>query len=102
MFRRTIPGVIIIILASLAATARGQTILYVDDSAPPGGSGTSWASPFDNLQNALLSAAASGGVIVEIRAAQGIYRPAAAGGDRNATFQLVSGVALKGGYAGFG
>lgn len=41
-----------------------------------------------------------GGVVTEIRVATGTYRPATPGGSRSATFQLISGVALKGGYAG--
>lgn len=40
--------------------------------------------------------------VEEIHVAQGTYKPASPGGDRNATFQLVAGVNLKGGYAGFG
>jgi predicted outer membrane repeat protein len=43
---------------------------------------------------------------IEIRVAQGVYRPDQAirpkAGDRLATFQLTSGLALKGGYAGVG
>jgi len=51
-------------------------------------------------------AAAAGGVATEIRIAQGTYKPdqgeGQTPGDRQAVFQLLSGVAIKGGYAGCG
>jgi predicted outer membrane repeat protein len=90
------------LVLSLAAVAQGQSILYVDVDAPPGGDGSSWETAFNDLQDALAEAAGSGGTVTEIRVAEGVYRPAGPGGDRTATFQLVNGVALKGGYAGFG
>lgn len=52
--------------------------------------------------------AESSGDVNEIRAAQGVYTPdsntavPSGTGDREATFQLVNGVALRGGYAGSG
>ncbi|MBE7508495.1 MAG: VCBS repeat-containing protein [Planctomycetia bacterium] len=81
------------------ASAWGQSVLYVDASAP-GGDGSSWGQAFNDLQTALAAAGSSGGVVNEIRVATGTYRPAAPGGSRNASFQLISGVSLKGGYAG--
>lgn len=79
--------------------------LYVDASAPGANTGMSWADAFYNLQEA-LSAAAANPHIKEIRVAHGIYRPdqgaGIAPGDREASFDLVNGVDLKGGYAGWG
>jgi len=81
------------------------TVLYVDDDAPAGGDGTSWATAFRHLQDALSAAEASGGAVSEIRVGQGMYRPdqgeGYTAGDREATFRLQSGVALRGGYAGY-
>lgn len=74
----------------------GDTTWYVDDDAP-GGAGTSWQDPFNDLQTA-LGAAFSGD---EIRVAGGVYRPAAGGGPRTAGFHLTGGVAVYGGYAGY-
>ena len=76
--------------------------IYVGDDAAGANDGSSWADAFNYLQDAL--AAANDGD--EIRVAQGIYKPdEGAGitpGDRTATFQLINGVTIKGGYAGFG
>ncbi len=86
-----------------AAGASAQT-LYVDDDAPAAGDGIGWVTAYRFLQDALADAA--GGGITEIRVAQGGYEPDQdeAGnvtpGDREATFQLINGVALRGGYRG--
>ncbi|MCP4249120.1 MAG: hypothetical protein GY778_18915, partial [bacterium] len=92
----------VLVLALTVAPVSGQTVLYVDDDAPPGGSGTSWATAFDSLQDALAAAVPGD----EIRVAQGTYRPdygaAQAPPNRTATFQLLSGVAIRGAYAGLG
>ncbi|UCG15864.1 MAG: right-handed parallel beta-helix repeat-containing protein [Phycisphaerales bacterium] len=85
-----------VLLTGLAT--QGQTVWYVDDDAPAGGDGSTWATAYDDLQDA-LGAAAGGG---EIRVATGTYRPDGGSGDRVATFQLISGVAIHGGYAGYG
>ena len=77
-------------------------IIYVDDDATGTNDGSSWTDAFNYLQDA-LAAAWSGD---EIRVAQGIYKPdqgaVVTTGDRTATFQLINGVTLKGGYAGLG
>ncbi|MHC5023928.1 MAG: hypothetical protein ACYTGG_08445, partial [Planctomycetota bacterium] len=93
---------------AIAAAAHGGTVLYVDDDAPPGGDGLRWSTAYSFLQDALAHAGASGGAVNEIRVAQGTYQPdrdalsPLGTGDRAATFQLISGIALLGGYAGFG
>ena len=74
------------------------SVLYVDDSADGANDGTSWQDAFTDLQDAL--AVAIDGEVREVRVAQGMYRPAGPGGDREASFRPVSDVAVRGGYAG--
>ena len=85
-------------------SAHGR-VIYVDDDAVGPGDGSSWADAYRFLQDALANANDSAKP-VEIRVAQGIYRPdqraGQAPGDREATFQLLNGVTLQGGYAGLG
>ncbi|MHC4804163.1 MAG: right-handed parallel beta-helix repeat-containing protein, partial [Planctomycetota bacterium] len=91
-----------VLLITTAIQAR--TVLYVDDDAPAAGDGLTWSTACRFLQDALAGAGAG----TEIRVAQGTYQPdrseASPGGtgDREATFQLVNGVALVGGFAGLG
>ncbi|HUU94853.1 MAG TPA: right-handed parallel beta-helix repeat-containing protein [Phycisphaerae bacterium] len=98
-------ALLITLVAAICSAAVEAQILYVDDDAPPGGDGLSWDTPFKCLQDALYTAAGDPSV-TEIRVAQGTYKPDQdeAGnvtpGDREATFQLVGGLALTGGYAG--
>ena len=81
--------------------ARAVSIWYVDDDAA-GGDGTSWASAFKYLQDALGAAAADDSVYV----AGGTYFPdentaqPGGSGDQAATFHLISGVSLLGGRPG--
>ena len=88
-----------------AVTAATGSVVHVDDDAPAGGDGSSWSGAYRFLQDALASAA---GTPTEIRVAQGTYAPdrseASPGGtgDRDATFQLLSGVEILGGFAGLG
>ena len=102
--RRTNPSVRLIVpvlLLVTACAAGGQTI-FVDANAIGANNGTSWADAYNYLQDA--RAAASSGA--EIRVAQGTYKPdrgaTVTAGDRTATFQLASGVTIRGGYAGSG
>jgi hypothetical protein len=81
----------------------GQTI-YVDSDAPQSGDGTSWATAFNYLQDALFNATPGTEII---KVAEGIYKPhlntySAAPPSRTDTFQLINGVTIKGGYAGLG
>jgi hypothetical protein len=77
-------------------------IIYVDVDAAGANDGSSWTDAYNYLQDA-IAAVITGD---EIRIAQGIYKPdkgaAVTAGDRTATFQLISGVTVQGGYAGFG
>jgi predicted outer membrane repeat protein len=77
-------------------------VLYVDADATGSGNGSSWCNAYTSLQQAMLAAAGSGGTVTEIRVAQGTYKPAGAGGSRTASFVLIGGVSLRGGYAGCG
>ena len=69
-------------------------MLLVDAGAE--GDGPGWARGHRDLQDAL--AAAKPGT--EIWVAAGTYKPDRGTGDRTASFQLKSGVALYGGFAG--
>ena len=90
---------------AIAWPAAAATV-YVDDDAIGTGNGSSWCDAFVHLQDALAAAEASGGSVTEIRVAQGVYQPdlgiGQTSGDRLATFRLIDGVALIGGYAGCG
>lgn len=77
-------------------------IWYVDKDATGAGDGQSWGDAYNYLQDALAVSIADD----EIRVAEGVYRPdedslhPEGTNSRTATFQLVNGVAIKGGYAG--
>jgi hypothetical protein len=82
-------------------------IIYVDADASGDNNGSSWEHAYNNLQDA-LSAAQSG---EDIWVAEGTYMPdggykpeggshVGGGGSRYATFQLINGVAIYGGFAG--
>lgn len=85
-----------------ATVSLGKTI-YVDDNATGVNDGSSWENAYIYLQDA-LAYADSAEKPVEIRVAQGIYKPdmgaGITSGDRDVSFKLISGVSLSGGYAG--
>jgi hypothetical protein len=97
-----------ILLVLLATTVASAKVIYVDCNAPGANDGTSWQDAYNFLQDALADANSLLDKPVEIRVAQGRYTPDSNSavpdgtGDRHATFRLISGAALKGGYAGFG
>jgi len=78
-------------------------VIYVDDDATGANDGTSWADAYLYLQDALADANESPKP-VEIHVAQGMYKPDRGAdqtlGDREATFRLINGVSLIGGFAG--
>jgi len=89
---------------SLNGEAEYPKTIYVDAQATGSSDGSSWSNAYRFLQDALDAALAGD----QIRVAEGVYRPDTnivnpnGTGDREATFQLVNSVAIKGGYAGFG
>ncbi|MGA2499578.1 MAG: right-handed parallel beta-helix repeat-containing protein, partial [Tepidisphaeraceae bacterium] len=72
--------------------------IYVDVNSPaPATNGPTWATAYKDLQLA-LGVAVSGDTI---EVADGTYKPTS-GTDRTISFQLKTGVAIYGGYAGYG
>jgi hypothetical protein len=94
-------------LSSLILMVAGRTavakIIYVDDDAAGTNDGSSWANAYNYLQDALVDAD-SAEKPVEIKIAQGIYKPDKGTGkvplDQTATFLLLKGITIKGGFAG--
>lgn len=79
-------------------------VIAVRFDAPAGGDGLSWATAHRTLQGALSAAAGSGGSISQVWVVAGTYRPdqteasPTGTGSRSATFQLLNGVAIYGGF----
>ncbi len=69
---------------------------YVDDDAAPNGDGLTWATAYRSLSDAIADADTNCGRVTRILVAGGIYRPAGPA----ATFELLRGLQLRGGYAG--
>jgi parallel beta-helix repeat protein len=94
----------VVFLLVFSRTAAAGGVICVDADAPGADNGSSWVNAYVYLQDALADANTAEKP-VEIRVAQGIYRPdqgeTQTPGDREATFQLVNGATLKGGYGGF-
>lgn len=75
--------------------------LYVNTATHGSGSGESWTDALGSLQNALaIASALSRGTVSQIWVAGGTFKPAAAGGSRDATFRMLSGVSIYGGFVG--
>jgi len=95
---------VVLIFFCPAGTAIGR-VIYVDDDAAGANNGSSWQDAYHYLQDALADAN-SADKPIEIRVAQGTYKPDQGAnqtpGDREATFQLINGVVLNGGFAGVG
>ena len=102
-------GLVLALAAALALISGGapaslavdDIIIYVDADADPGGGGSSWTDAYNDLQLALEDAEAE--APVQIWVATGTYTPTwqfDTEDPRSATFQLVNGVAIYGGFAG--
>jgi len=82
-------------------------IIYVDADANGANDGTRWQDAYNHLQDAIAEANSRIDVN-QIWVAEGIYKPDSnsadpnGSGNRIATFGLINGVVIKGGYAGFG
>jgi len=89
----------------LLALPLSAEIIYVDNSATGTNDGSSWTNAYTTLQDALLDADTAEKP-AEIKVSQGIYKPDQGenqvSGDQHATFQLIDGITLKGGFAGLG
>ncbi|HEY3243692.1 MAG TPA: thrombospondin type 3 repeat-containing protein, partial [Phycisphaerae bacterium] len=76
------------------------SIRYVSTSAGGQNTGMNWANAFVDLQAALSAAAAPSSGINQVWVAQGTYKPISNTIDRTATFQMLDGVGLFGGFGG--
>ena len=109
---KTFLTIVVIFALSATGTITKGAIIYVDDDAVGANDGSDWENAYIYLQDALADAN-SAEKPTEIRVAQGIYKPDQ-GTDvpypptwpanlaYRATFNLINGVTIKGGYAGFG
>lgn len=77
-------------------------IFYVDADASDGGNGTSWATAYNKLQDALKDATIVEGDAIWVAA--GTYYPdegsSETNGDETSTFRITNGVAVYGGFEG--
>ncbi len=95
-----------VVVMALPLSAEAQLVLYVDGNRATNGDGLTWATAYNNLQDALADAGTNGATHT-IRVAGATYRPhcmpdpcVGTNGDREATFELIDGVAIWGGYRG--
>ncbi|MFK7960251.1 MAG: right-handed parallel beta-helix repeat-containing protein [Phycisphaerales bacterium] len=83
----------------MGAMERISRIRYVDAQAGPG-TGASWASPYNDLQDALDEALADPASVDEIWLANGVYRPDRGTSNRSLAFRMQNNLDIIGGYAG--
>jgi hypothetical protein len=83
----------------LATAVQGGTVLYVDADAQGAGTGANWADAMTTLRQA-LDAAAAQPEVTEIWVAEGYYAPTEIEDYTRPPFDLLSGVALYGGFSG--
>ncbi|MEM0895844.1 MAG: right-handed parallel beta-helix repeat-containing protein [Verrucomicrobiota bacterium] len=89
---------ILVFAAAMTASTHAQVTVYVDQSATGNADGTTWASAFTHLQDALSVVAPEQDILV----AAGTYHPdegtGQTAGSRASTFSLVSEVGIFGGF----
>ncbi len=90
----TLRNSLLFVLSLFACFTLSGATIYVDASLS-GGTGTSWATAYGDLQDALTTAAAGD----EIWVRNGTYLPTTST-DRNVSFEVPSGVKLYGGFLG--
>ena len=86
---------VLLLARPLAVLAASGPLCFVDAGASGGNSGDSWTDAYTDLQSALTDANCT-----EIWVAAGIYTPTTNPSDQTATFHLVDGVGVYGGFAG--
>lgn len=97
-----LPVLFVVATPVLSVSAQAGTIYYVNSATGDDSNlGTSWGAAFATLQQALATATSG----AEIWVAAGTYTPTTCPGtcndsERQQTFQLESGVAIYGGFAG--
>ncbi|OHB61458.1 MAG: hypothetical protein A2167_03105 [Planctomycetes bacterium RBG_13_46_10] len=99
--------ILTILLVGISNISFAEKTIYVDADAKGANNGTSWIDAYNYLQEA-LNDANSAEKPVEIKVAQGTYKPN--GGLvaipefdwKTTAFQLINRVTIEGGYAGFG
>ncbi len=98
-----------LILAGTMPVWALDPVIYVDDDAPAGGNGRSWATAYRHLQDALVPLMLrSSDWPLEVRVAQGTYKPdqnnanPEGSDDRQTAFVVTQGVHVAGSYAGVG
>ncbi len=107
--KRSFLSIIVWVLVFVIFSIRpvSADIIYVDDSATGANNGSSWTDAYNFLQDALTQASSEPN-ITEIHVTQGIYKPDSNSvcpdgtGDREASFYMINGIEIKGGYAGYG
>ncbi len=100
VFKISAPDTPFVTLAAHEVENDISPILHVDADALETGDGSDWPNAMPDLHLALSVAAASPGAVSEVWVAEGRYTPAPPDGDRRATFQLVNGVGVYGGFTG--
>ncbi len=90
----------IVALIVLPTLLQAETVIFVDRNANGLTDGSSWADAFADLQSAIAAADLSTDPDTQVWIGAGRYTPATMGGDRSASFPLVNGVAILGGFSG--
>jgi hypothetical protein len=92
-----------LVMIIVTQTVAEGSVIYVDADAVGTNNGSSWADAYIYLKDALADAETAEKP-VEIRVAQGIYKPDQGSevtlGNRSASFRFVNDVILRGGFAG--
>lgn len=87
-----------VLTGSISSGRAADGVIHVDCDAEGGGDGETWLTAYKSLQDA-LDRAETDNTIEQIWVAAGVYTPTNED-SANATFQLVEGVTIYGGFAG--